>query len=542
LARPTKTGKRRNEVDCNHPANKRTNLSKGDGFRCEECKAVIKTVNLRGPVVQHHDLTKVTKPEATVKTVTLTKDEQERCNKHKANQRKEELKAIEGNAKHLVKLAEKIVAGQKDLLQRYGAIKILYEEAKPLVENVMQGFAHLRKGEKIMGHTTAAEWAKAEMGCTYEWLRRLRNPKPDKLIIENSGAKNTIDVTFKVVEEPTTPAPAPAAKEPEPPPTVIDVKSLAAKQEEEEVAQAEPIPEPLPEPHAEPQPIASVPTEPLPKVTGTCQARKADHKRCGEPADVMVVCKDGSEDRFCWKHLSDKSGLLRIEEMNELALQKQLAPPALPEPQPPVTELEPTPPKPTLDEWRKHSFHPGGSFRLRYFDEGASIFWGRHKHALNGVFFDKVLEKVGDPKHADDLKAFAAVLRGAAEELKTLADAVEPSEQVAEKSTHVVRIDKESQRQIARDVIAEARKQVLLSNIAKEAEALRESEKPLRVSRKTRKMADELRDRIAAMPDLWPDAAENARKSGMPQRLISWAIRTGKEKAAAKNPVQGEKA
>lgn len=168
----------------------------------------------------------------------LTKDEQARCNKHKANQRKEELKAIEDNAKHLVKLADKIVAGQKDLLQRYGAIKILYEEAKPLVESVLYGFAHLPKGEKIMGHTKAAEWAKAEMGCTYEWLRRLRNPKPDKLLIENSDAESAIDVTFKVVE-PVTPAPTLATKEPEPTTIVINAKSLAAMQDEGEALPVE---------------------------------------------------------------------------------------------------------------------------------------------------------------------------------------------------------------------------------------------------------------------------------------------------------------
>jgi hypothetical protein len=138
-----KKSERRKEVDCNHPANKRTDLSKGDGFRCEGCKTVIKTVKPPDPVAQHLDITKLksldAKNEATVKTVTLTKDERDRCHKDKNKLRKEEVRTIEGNAKRLAKIwkdAEKIGG---EILQRRMAMADLYREAQPLVDNVLDG-------------------------------------------------------------------------------------------------------------------------------------------------------------------------------------------------------------------------------------------------------------------------------------------------------------------------------------------------------------------------------------------------------------------
>ena len=62
----------------------------------------------------------------------------------------------------------------------------------------------------------------------------------------------------------------------------------------------------------------------LKEVTGKCQARKPDHRMCGAPADIVLTCGTG-EDKFCWKHFSDKNGLGEY-------IQKQLAPPSLPEP------------------------------------------------------------------------------------------------------------------------------------------------------------------------------------------------------------------
>ena len=224
-------------MDCNHPTNKRTDLSKGDGFRCEECKTVIKTVKPPDPVAQHLDITKLksldAKNGATVKTVPLTKDERERCNKDKDTRRNEELRTVEGNAKRLAKIwkdAEKVGG---EILQRRMTMAALYKEAHPLVDNVLDCFAHLRKGEQIMGHTTAASWAKDMLGCTYERLRQLRNPKPDKLLLMDG--KSAIDVTFKIVERTTPASPkGPTVSK------VIDTKALAtAKQEKEEAAQAE---------------------------------------------------------------------------------------------------------------------------------------------------------------------------------------------------------------------------------------------------------------------------------------------------------------
>jgi hypothetical protein len=235
-----KKSERRKEVNCNHPANKRTDLSKGDGFRCEECKTVIKMVKPPDPVAQHFDITKLKSLDAgngaTVKTVPLTKNERERCNKDRDARRNEELRTVEGNAKRLAKIWKDAEKVGSEILQRRMTMAALYKEAHPLVDNVLDGFAHLRKGEQIMGHTTAAAWAKDTLGCTYERLRQLRNPKPDKLLLMDGNS--AIDVTFKIVE-PTTPAAVPTPASPKGP-TVFDTKALAtAKQEKEEEAQAE---------------------------------------------------------------------------------------------------------------------------------------------------------------------------------------------------------------------------------------------------------------------------------------------------------------
>jgi hypothetical protein len=103
-------------------------------------------------------------------------------------------------------------------------------------------------------------------------------------------------------------------------------------------------------------------------------------------------------------------------------------PVAAPPPQPRPARAEKPAPKPTLADWRKRKFHPGGKFRLKYFQEAAEYFWDRHCYSFAGTAFNKALEKIGDPKHTDDLRTLAAVLRAAAEDLKMLAEAVEPDE------------------------------------------------------------------------------------------------------------------
>src|SRR5579884_329524 len=122
-------------------------------------------------------------PEATVNSVGLNKDEKALAKKDEDKRRKAELKQIESNAERFVRNWNKAteVGNQIHTLRR--TFTELFDESRPLLENVAYGFRHLRKGESIMGCKTLEEWSPKHCGVTARWLRKLLNPTQAKVFI-----------------------------------------------------------------------------------------------------------------------------------------------------------------------------------------------------------------------------------------------------------------------------------------------------------------------------------------------------------------------
>jgi hypothetical protein len=92
----------------------------------------------------------------------------------------------------------------------------------------------------------------------------------------------------------------------------------------------------------------------------------------------------------------------------------------------PVEYVDAAPkPKPTLEDWKKHKLDLG-KYHLKYFEQSASRFLDGYNGTVSSVTFRKAFEKVGNPKHTDDLKTLAQLLTDAADDLRTLAQAVTP--------------------------------------------------------------------------------------------------------------------
>ncbi len=170
------------KADCNHPVRSRIDLKNGDGFHCDECGSNIKVVPIgseprTNPQTEQKSVSpkaeKVSK--ATTKSIRLNVDEKVRAQKDDAKQRKEWLRGVESNAKRLVKNIEeaKALVEQAQLLHR--KFKDAVSESLPLLENVRYGFAHLRKGESIMGETTGPAWSLRYLNVSYDYLCRVIN-------------------------------------------------------------------------------------------------------------------------------------------------------------------------------------------------------------------------------------------------------------------------------------------------------------------------------------------------------------------------------
>lgn len=148
--------------NCSHPEAERTPLASGQGYRCETCKTV----------VRHQ--TQETCVSPTVQTVRLTKDEQALVSLRKADKRRDELKAINDAAEQFVKNWKEAETTGNDIIKLHQKFADVFEVSKPLLETVLHGFAHLRKGERIQGCATAKDWCRAALGVSYERVRQLR--------------------------------------------------------------------------------------------------------------------------------------------------------------------------------------------------------------------------------------------------------------------------------------------------------------------------------------------------------------------------------
>lgn len=140
-------------------------------------------------------------PQATVNSVSLNKDEDKR--------RKAELKQIESNAERFVRNWNKATEIGNQIHAMRRTFSELFEESRPLLENVTYGFRHLRKGESIMGCATLEEWSPKHCGVTARWLRKLLNPTEAKVFITD-GTSEVIET--KVISISDGDGHSPAAK------------------------------------------------------------------------------------------------------------------------------------------------------------------------------------------------------------------------------------------------------------------------------------------------------------------------------------------
>ena len=115
----------------------------------------------------------------------------------KADKRRDELKTINDAADQFVKNWKEAETFGDDIIKLHQKFSDVFEASKPLLETVLDGFAHLRKGEKIQGHTTAKEWCLAVLGVSYERVRQLRTAKlslaePIVIISDNPQQDNQL--------------------------------------------------------------------------------------------------------------------------------------------------------------------------------------------------------------------------------------------------------------------------------------------------------------------------------------------------------------
>lgn len=172
-------------ASCAHPEAQRTRLSSGRGYRCEVCRTVVL------------DQTQEICVSPKVDTVRLTKDKKAVVRLRKADKRRDELKTINDAADQFVKNWKEAETFGNDIIKLHQKFSDVFEASKPLLETVLDGFAHLRKGEKIQGHTTAKEWCPAVLGVSYERVRQLRTAKlslaePIVIISDNPQKDNQL--------------------------------------------------------------------------------------------------------------------------------------------------------------------------------------------------------------------------------------------------------------------------------------------------------------------------------------------------------------
>lgn len=127
--------------------------------------------------------------EATVNSVRLSKEEKVLAKRDEDKRRKAELKQIESNAERFIRNWNKAteIGNQIHTLRR--TFTDLFEESRPLLENIAYGFRHLHDGESIMGCTTLEEWSPKYCGVTARWLRKLLNPTEAKVFITDGTSE-----------------------------------------------------------------------------------------------------------------------------------------------------------------------------------------------------------------------------------------------------------------------------------------------------------------------------------------------------------------
>jgi hypothetical protein len=103
---------------------------------------------------------------AIVKSVRPNNAEKALVSKDRSAKRKGYLKSLEADAQALIKgfQTAKAISAEASVLHR--KFKDVVEEMRPLFERVRFGFAHLRKGETVMGERTGTAWAERYVGLS----------------------------------------------------------------------------------------------------------------------------------------------------------------------------------------------------------------------------------------------------------------------------------------------------------------------------------------------------------------------------------------
>jgi len=126
---------------------------------------------------------------ATVKPSRRNGSEKSVARKDKSKERKEYLKTLEADAQAFVdcyRAAKKISDDVNVLHRKFGD---LVESMRPVFERVRDGFAHLKKGEMVMGERTGPAWASKHLGVTYDWLCRCLNRLKAGTLLLTDGTK-----------------------------------------------------------------------------------------------------------------------------------------------------------------------------------------------------------------------------------------------------------------------------------------------------------------------------------------------------------------
>jgi|SRR5208337_2755895 len=126
---------------------------------------------------------------ATVKSIPLNGSEKALVSRDKDTKRKAYLKTLEADAQAFVDgyQVAKAINDEVNVLHR--KFKDLVEELRPVFERVRDGFAHLKKGETVMGERTGPAWANKYLGVTYDWLCRCLNPPKAGTLLLTDGTK-----------------------------------------------------------------------------------------------------------------------------------------------------------------------------------------------------------------------------------------------------------------------------------------------------------------------------------------------------------------
>ena len=121
---------------------------------------------------------------ATVESIRLNDGERALARRDEARKRKKYLLSLEAYAKTFVKGYHTAKAINDEVTVLHRKFNDVVEEMRPVFERVKYGFAHLHKGETVMGERTGTEWAKKHIGISYDWLCRcLKPPKAGRLLL-----------------------------------------------------------------------------------------------------------------------------------------------------------------------------------------------------------------------------------------------------------------------------------------------------------------------------------------------------------------------